>query len=167
MTSVHSKRAYGQALEHFEGWCAATGARGFSKATVQAYRAALEAAGLAASSINVRLSAIRKLAAEAADNGWLAPDVAAGVARVKGARRHGVRAGNWLTLEQAERLLDLPGRETNRGRRDHALRPPEAGAGPQRLGAARPIIRTKRSFVFPAAPERLAVIRYSGSRRPD
>jgi hypothetical protein len=36
---------------------------------VQAYRAALETAGLAASSINVRPSAIRKLAAEAADNG--------------------------------------------------------------------------------------------------
>ena len=94
---------------------------GFSRATVQAYRAALEAAGLSASSINIRLSAIRKLAAEAADNGLLAPDAASAVARVRGAKRHGARAGNWLTLEQAERLLELPHRATNKGKRDRAL----------------------------------------------
>src|SRR2546425_2980545 len=70
VTSGHSKRAYGQALDAFERWCAETGAGPFTKATVQAWRAALESTGLAASSINVRLSAIRKLAAEAADNGW-------------------------------------------------------------------------------------------------
>jgi hypothetical protein len=75
--SEHSKRAYGKALDAFAGWARETGVDGFTKATVQAWRTALEAAGLAASSINVRLSAIRKLAAEAADNGLLAPDVAA------------------------------------------------------------------------------------------
>src|SRR5947207_12687691 len=71
LTSRHSKRAYGQALDAFERWCAETGGAQrapqreprFTKATVQAYRAALESTGLAASSINVRLSAIRKLAA--------------------------------------------------------------------------------------------------------
>jgi hypothetical protein len=73
VTSPHSKRAYEQALDAFERWCVETGATGFTKATVQGYRAALETAGLAASSINVRLSAIRKLAAEAADNALLAP----------------------------------------------------------------------------------------------
>jgi site-specific recombinase XerD len=99
VTSPHSKRAYEQALDAFERWCAQTGAAGFTKATVQVYRSALEAAGLAASSINVRLSAVRKLAAEAADNGLLAPEVAAAVSRVRGAKRHGVRAGNWLTLD--------------------------------------------------------------------
>ena len=114
VTSPHSKRAYEQALDAFERWCAETGASGFTKATVQAYRSALEASGLAASSINVRLSAIRKLAAEAADNGLLAPEVAAAVSRVKGAKRHGVRAGNWLTLDQTERLLDLPTRKPPR-----------------------------------------------------
>jgi site-specific recombinase XerD len=121
VTSPHSKRAYEQALDAFAHWCAETGAVGFAKATVQAYRVALEAAGMAASSINVRLSVIKKLAAEAADNGWLAPEVAAGIARVKGAKRHGVRAGNWLTLDQAQRLLERPDRSTNQGKRDHAL----------------------------------------------
>jgi len=115
VTSPHSKRAYEQALDAFERWCAETCAAGFTKATVQAYRSALEATGLAASSINVRLSAIRKLAAEAADNGLLAPEIAAAVSRVRGAKRHGVGAGNWLTLDQAERLLDLPDVKTKKG----------------------------------------------------
>jgi site-specific recombinase XerD len=132
VTSRHSKRAYEQALDAFARWCGETGATGFTKATVQAYRVALEAAGLAASSINIRLSAIKRLAAEAADNGLLAPEVAAGVARVKGAKRHGVRAGNWLTLAQTERLLTLPNQKTNKGRRDRALLALLAGCGLRR-----------------------------------
>jgi site-specific recombinase XerD len=132
VTSPHSKRAYERALDAFERWCAETGAAGFTKATVQAYRAALEAAGLAASSINVRLSAIRKLAAEAADNGLLAPEAAAAVSRVRGAKRHGVRAGNWLTLDQTERLLNLPDAKTNKGLRDRALLALLTGCGLRR-----------------------------------
>jgi site-specific recombinase XerD len=132
VTSPHSKRAYEQALDAFERWCAATGITAFTKATVQAWRAALETAGLAASSINVRLSAVKKLAGEAADNGLVAPEVAAAIARVKGAKRHGVRAGNWLTLEQTERLLELPSRATHKGRRDRALLALLVGCGLRR-----------------------------------
>lgn len=136
VTSPHSKRAYEQALDAFQGWCAQTGVTrgyaGFTKATVQAYRSALEAAGLAASSINVRLSAIRKLAAEAADNGLLAAEPAAAIARVHGAKRHGVRAENWLTLEQAERLLELPHPRTRKGKRDRALLALLVGCGLRR-----------------------------------
>jgi site-specific recombinase XerD len=132
LTSPHSKRAYEQALDAFERWCAGTGVTAFTKATVQAWRATLETAGVAASSINVRLSAVKKLAAEAADNGLVAPEVAATIARVKGAKRHGVRAGKWLTLEQAERLLELPSRATNKGRRDRALLALLVGCGLRR-----------------------------------
>jgi site-specific recombinase XerD len=132
VTSPHSKRAYEQALDGFERWCAATGVAAFTKATVQAWRATLETAGLAASSINVRLSAVKKLAMEAADNGLVAPEVAAAIARVKGAKRHGVRAGNWLTLDQTERLLELPSRATHKGRRDRALLALLVGCGLRR-----------------------------------
>ncbi|MEO8662815.1 MAG: tyrosine-type recombinase/integrase [Bryobacteraceae bacterium] len=137
VTSPHSKRAYRQALDGFQRWCVETGTAGFSKATVQAWRAALEREGLAASSINVRLSAIRKLAAEAADNGLLAPEVAVAVARVKGAKRHGVRAGNWLTLPQTEALLDLPASDTNKGLRDRAVLSLLVGCGLRRQELAR------------------------------
>ena len=47
------------------------------------------------------MSAIRKLAVEATDNGLLAPELAAGIQRVKSAKSIGVRAGNWLSLKQA------------------------------------------------------------------
>ena len=40
-------------------------------------------------SINVRITAVRKLAVEAADNGLLAPELAAGITRVKGAKSTG------------------------------------------------------------------------------
>jgi hypothetical protein len=53
---------------------------------------ALEARGLGSASINVRITAVRKLAVEAADNGLLAPELAAGITRVKGAKSLGVRA---------------------------------------------------------------------------
>jgi hypothetical protein len=69
ITSPHTHRAYAQALDEFLIWFQAETGRPFSKATVQRYRRELEIKGLAASSINVRLTAIRRLAIEAADNG--------------------------------------------------------------------------------------------------
>lgn len=121
VTSPHSRRAYANALEAFRQWSEASTPAAFTKATVQRYRAALEERGLAAASINVQLSAIRKLAAEASDNGFLAPEIAAAIGRVKGAKRHGTRTGNWLTQTQAEQMIGLPDRARNKGKRDRAL----------------------------------------------
>lgn len=121
LTSAHSRRAYSAALDHFHHWAAANSPEGFNKATVERYRSALEQQGLAPSSINIRLSALRKLANEAADNGVFAPELAAAIGRVKGARRHGIRTGNWLTKSQAEQMLALPDRSSSKGKRDRAL----------------------------------------------
>jgi len=55
---------------------------------------ALEARKLGPISINLRITAVRKLATEAADNGLLAPELAGGIARIKGVKSHGVRVGN-------------------------------------------------------------------------
>ena len=74
---------------------------GIHQGTVSAWRVALEARGLGAVSINVRITAVRKLAVEAADNGLLAPELANGITRVKGVKSKGVRLGNWLTVRQA------------------------------------------------------------------
>lgn len=94
---------------------------GFSKAIVQQYRAHLEGSGLAPASVNVALSAIRKLAQEAADNGLLATDLAAGIGRVHGVRGLGVRAGNWLTAAEATSLLNAPGTASVKAVRDRAI----------------------------------------------
>lgn len=106
--SPHSKRAYSRALIDFLDWYERNGRPGFSKATINAYREEMLQSGTSRSSINQALSAIRKLAAEAADNGLMPPTLAYGVERVKGVRQEGVRAGNWLTKEEAEKLVNTP-----------------------------------------------------------
>ena len=52
--------------------------------------------------------AIRKLAAEAADNRLLAPELAAGISLVKSAKTRGIRIGNWRSLLQGQALLSAP-----------------------------------------------------------
>ena len=132
ISSRHTRRAYSQALDEFLIWFRDDPEREFNKAAVQKYRAELEIKGLAPSSINVRLSAIRRLALEAADNGVMAPELAAGVARAKGAKRGGVRLGHWLTVEQAEQFLTLPNLKTLKGNRDVAMLAILLGAGLRR-----------------------------------
>jgi len=74
LSSPHTRRAYEQALEEFLLWLAADPTLSLNRATVLKHRAELQLKGLSASSINVRMAAIRKLAAEASDDGLLAPD---------------------------------------------------------------------------------------------
>jgi hypothetical protein len=82
---------------------------------VSAWRVTLESRRLGSVSINVRITAIRKLAVEAADNGLLAPELAAGIARIKGVRSQGVRVGNWLSLRQAQTAAEFPGHSHQKG----------------------------------------------------
>ena len=88
---------------------------------VTRYRIALEQHPYAPSTINLRLAAIRRLAYEASDCGLLSPDLAAGIRRVKGVRRLGVRVGNWLTAEEGKKLLGAENADTLCSRRNRAL----------------------------------------------
>jgi site-specific recombinase XerD len=132
ISSHHTRRAYSQALEEFLIWFRDEPNRAFNKATVQKYRTDLESKGLAASSVNVRLSAIHRLALEAADNGLMDSELAAGIARAKGAKRSGVRLGHWLTADDAGRLLATPDLTTIKGVRDTAVLALLLGAGLRR-----------------------------------
>src|SRR5258708_18938226 len=82
------------------------------------------------------MSAIRKLAAEAADNGLLPPELAAGIARVKSAKTQGIRTGNWLSLRQAQTLLSAPDTTTTKGLRDRAIVAVLLGCGLRRSEVA-------------------------------
>ena len=95
---------YSLGLDEFIDWYGEQPRPGFTKATVNAWRGALEASRLGAVSINVRITAVRKLAVEATDNGLLAPELAAGITRVNLTKSKGVRIGNWLSLRQAHAL---------------------------------------------------------------
>ena len=85
------------------------------------YRSHLESRQLAPGTINLRLGAVRRRGYEAADCGLLSADLAAGIRRVKGVKKLGVRLGNWLTAEQGQRLWQVPDKERLKGRRDRAL----------------------------------------------
>ena len=78
VSSPITRRVCNMALDEFMSWYKQVPRPGFSKATVSAWRASLETRALGSSSIIIRMSAIRKLAGEAADNGLLAPELAAG-----------------------------------------------------------------------------------------
>src|ERR1700694_1339855 len=120
------------ALDEFIGWFKLAPRPGFTKATVSAWRVSLEARCLGSSSIIIRMSAIRKLAVEAADNGLLAPELAAGICRVKSVKSQGIRIGNWLSLRQAQALLSAPDTATIKGLRDRAILAVLLGCGLRR-----------------------------------
>lgn len=136
LPSEHSRRAYERSLYDFFHWHRGVGRPQLNKAVVQRYAAELREAGMSPSSLNQRLSAIRKLAQEAADNGALDPQVASGIRGVKGARREGHRTGNWLTREQAQMWLNAPEVDTMKGLRDRALLAVLIGCGLRRAEAA-------------------------------
>src|SRR5437016_6964342 len=121
VSSPITKRVYNLGLDEFFEWFGKEPRPGFTKATVSAWRVALDARGLGSISINVRITAVRKLAVEAADNGLLAPELAAGIVRVKSAKPKGVRVGNWLSSKQAQALLNAPDISTKKGLRDRAI----------------------------------------------
>jgi site-specific recombinase XerD len=136
LTSEHSRRAYERALLDFLAWHADQGRPPLSRALVQAYKAKLQGDGLSPSTVNLRMSAIRRLAQEAADNGLVDPALAQGIARVKGVKSAGVRSGNWLTQEQAQTLLNAPDVTTFKGLRDRAILAVLLGCGLRRSEAA-------------------------------
>src|SRR5271157_5857531 len=120
LAAASSQESYGHAIDEFIGWYCSEPRLAFNRTVVLRYRFFLEQKNLAPSTINVRLAAVRRLAYEASDTGLLSPELAAGIRRVKGAKRLGVRIGNWLTVEQSRTLLaESP--DSLRGKRDRAI----------------------------------------------
>jgi integrase len=114
--SIHSKRNYAKALDDLFAFCAS---RPLSRALIMEYRTTID--HLSPSTINVRLSAIRKLVGEARRNGMIGLEEAANLTDVPNARQKGTRLGNWLTREQAKELLAVPDRSTLKGKRDYVI----------------------------------------------
>jgi len=135
LTSPSSQRSYDHAIREFIEWYCSEPRLAFNKTVVTRYRICLEQDQYASSTINLRLAAIRRLAYEAADCGLLSPDLAAGIRRVKGVKKHGMRIGNWLTAEQGRRLLAVFGQGDLRSKRDYAIVAVLLGCGLRRAEA--------------------------------
>jgi integrase len=114
--SVHSKRNYAKALDDLFAFAAS---RPLSRALLLEWRVAMEA--LSPSTINVRLSAVRKLVGEARRNGMIGQEEAASLTDIPNIQQKGTRLGNWLTREQAKELLAVPDRSTLKGKRDYVI----------------------------------------------
>src|ERR1700679_4243547 len=97
LASRHSRRSYEYAIDRFIAWYCSEPRLEFNRSVVVKYRSFLESLSLSAATINLRLSAIRRLADESAESGWLSSELAIGVRRVKGVKRLGRRVGNWPT----------------------------------------------------------------------
>jgi site-specific recombinase XerD len=121
LRSPESQRSYQHSIDEFVRWYCSEPRLSFNKTVVTRYRIHLESRQLAPGTINVRLAAVRRLAYEAADSGLLSPELAAGIRRVKGSKKLGVRLGNWLTVREARTLLQLPDEHTLKGKRDRAI----------------------------------------------
>ena len=116
-----AQRGYRHAIDEFVDWYCSEPRLSFSRTVVVRYRMHLESRHLAPGTINLWLGAVRRLAYEAADCGLLSADLAAGIRRVKGVKKLGVRLGNWLTAQQGAALWQAPDQERLKGKRDRAL----------------------------------------------
>jgi len=121
LNSNDAKRGYRHAIEEFVDWYCSEPRLALNRIVVLRYRSHLESRQLAPGTINLRLGAVRRLAYEAADCGLLSADLAAGIRRVKGVKKLGVRLGNWLTAEQGQALWQAPDAQRLKGKRDRAL----------------------------------------------
>ena len=127
VVSANSKRNYAQALDALFLFSAG---RPLTRALLMEWRATMEKQ--APSTVNVRLSAVRKLVHEARRNGMLGAEEAANLNDVPNVRQQGTRLGNWLTKEQARELLAVPDRKSLKGKRDYAILALLVGCGLRR-----------------------------------
>ena len=132
LSSESGQRTYDHAITEFVDWYCSEPRLAFNRTVVLRYRIYLEQQQYAPTTINLRLAAVRRVAFEAADSGLLSPELAAGIRRVKGVRRIGVRVGNWLTVEQGKRLLAGVERRSLRGKRNYAMLAMLIGCGLRR-----------------------------------
>jgi integrase len=132
LTSVSEQRTYDYAINDFVEWYCSEPRLAFNRTVVLRYRIYLEQKGYAPNTTNLRLAAVRRVAYEACDSGLLSPELGAGIRRVKGVRRLGVRVGNWLTPAQGKLLLERSDTATLRGKRNHAILAMLIGCGLRR-----------------------------------
>jgi integrase len=121
LTSKSGQRTYDHAINEFVELVLLGTKTRFQSHGCSSIPIHLEQRHLAPTTINLRLAAVRRVAYEAADSGLLSSELAAGIRRVKGVRRIGVRLGNWLTADQGRSLLLNSHGDGLRSKRNYAI----------------------------------------------
>ena len=122
--SACSRRAYAAHIKRWRAWNESTLAgtpAPLTRENVKGYLRALELSGASPQVRNQALAALKRLASEAAELGWIEHNDAAQIARIKSRRAAGVRTGLWLTAAQSQRLMQAPDGTTIAGKRDRAV----------------------------------------------
>ncbi|HEY7180730.1 MAG TPA: tyrosine-type recombinase/integrase, partial [Blastocatellia bacterium] len=135
LQSQHSQRAYKRAIKAFVAFLG-TRREPLSKALMNEWKMAMRLSGSGEAAINNALSAARFFLREAADNGLLDRAAVESAVKVTNIRQRGTRAGNWLTRDQAERILQAPDTSTALGTRDRAILGVMIGSGLRRSEVA-------------------------------
>lgn len=128
-----TRRVYESRIRAWLRW--ADGTNTLDRESVKKYLRSLELLGCSAQVRNQALAALKKLAGEAADLGWIAQETAAQVERIHGKKTTGVRVGRWLNETQTAALLQAPDGTTAIGKRDRCLLALLVGCGLRRAEA--------------------------------
>ncbi|MEM9773070.1 MAG: tyrosine-type recombinase/integrase [Chloroflexota bacterium] len=143
--SKNTKIAYRTALSDFLAWFHESSFSDLNPAAINGYIQFLRDVDKSRSTINQRLSAIKKLAKQLSANGLIEPIVAWGISQIESEPIRGQNIGVWLTAAQAQALILLPIRrlEDPKGRigslrslRDQAIIACFIGAGLRRSEVA-------------------------------
>ena len=132
LPSPRSKRVYHMAIRHFVGYLQSQKEPVLDKLFLQTYISAMQDEGIGEASINLRLAAIRKLSREAEELKIWPETVTAAFVSVKKIPQRGKHIGNWLTLEQAQQLINAPDIAPPRGLRNRAILATLLGCGIRR-----------------------------------
>lgn len=132
--SRHTKLIYERALLHFQSWYRRSNYPGLTWSTLQDYVSYMQDGPdhMPDSSINQRMSAVRTMLKLAHKAGAIDDAAYASALLVEGISRDGTRAGNWLTLEEAQELINAPDVSRPKGLRDRAILAIMIGCGLRR-----------------------------------
>jgi integrase/recombinase XerD len=116
--SDNSRRAYTRHLGAFINWLSDRQSQ-FHRESVIGYLEQHHRTDTA--TYNQALSAIKRLADQAAENQWISWPLARSIDGIPCKKLRGTHAGNWLTIDQARALIDTPDRHTLPGKRDRCV----------------------------------------------
>jgi integrase/recombinase XerD len=127
-----TRAMYGKAIRDFLSWCRDQSPYDLTRSLLETYRTHLSGLKYSASTVNQRLSAIRRLVLQAGEEGLLPAAQALIAMRIAGVRKRGVRVGNWLSPEESEALVNAPDPSSRKGLRDRAILALLVGCGLRR-----------------------------------